>query len=801
MVDGVKSPVPNQVPVTGLKDDVDGSPDVEEVSSEFEGSVVRSGNGQTASIVQGFVDPSSESSDDEEFFDCEDDPVLFGDQSGKLGTVSGEPRVLDGEDEGQGDILPMKVRSSDPELGDVVDHVPGKVAEEDVRKQDQGTLQKLWSWGGTGLWGVGVAGRYTGKVVGTAGVVVGYVANKTGEALTSVAHKASYAAPVVKGVGLALQGAGMLTEALGSGVNGVADFLPDVGTSTKPKEPSRYEKNIARFNELSTAIDKRMRELDSALRQVGIDTLARDPEPLTVEDEQEMSFWSQAEVWRARLSGHFSAATTTAGWLAVSAGLPTVTSMVSSWIPGLGALTGIGLNLTALTAGAYMGLSALRAYPELAGNEAALSLISKAMNDVKPQLIELATLMNEEQLRSRAMQRSVMVSAERQQRLDVIVANLKEVDRAFNIAENLEKSKPLELSGALKHEVAIGDGKKRNAMLEGVASVKNAFSSFFAKTSRAASSFANFFATMPDRIDAMFARRKARKVEQDYLNNEGKGAFRALGQKSDSSEVAFQSVVLSAERRKISGTEEIHKLEKQCFIGENLARRLQSQDESGLGVVVYPEEGSDKKYVVASSLTTTKALASYFDMQASDKADANGVRRESNGDLVIPDPGGKLFGYLKLAPTAYTVGMVSDKGVLAQDAGQGPTGKLMIDDHGTGFPGGARRMEFYADLDEAGNHVLRLHFSAEQSRPVFRPLENEFALLKDLRVAMHSSNQTVREVQDFKGWSLEQLNSYRDALYQEFDKQNKLFLHEADELKQMDDRRIPPYVQAIGSRV
>ena len=137
------------------------------------------------------------------------------------------------------------------------------------------------------------------------------------------------------------------------------------------------DQNLAKANELVKKIDTKMKLLNLQLRALGVEganSTTGANAPREQMDQPELSTGDTLKRWYYRARGGASAAVTTLGWATVGAG----TTAVGANLPGLSPEM-LTIRATALLGGAYMGLSALRDFPELATNHAAIAMLNDEM--------------------------------------------------------------------------------------------------------------------------------------------------------------------------------------------------------------------------------------------------------------------------------------------------------------------------------------------------------------------------------------------------------------------------------------
>ncbi|WP_116520792.1 hypothetical protein [Achromobacter insuavis] len=673
---------------------------------------------------------------EDEFFDCDDDGIAAYNArqlerqalpDGPVGSAG--PSSLDDVE-----ILPLSALLGDigdPGLNVETGSTPAREAvAQQTQQQQDGILSRMMALGGNAL------GAVTSTVASTVSTV----------ASTVRAYLPGGGTPVAEGAGIA----------------------PSQTVS---------ERNLARAGEVAGKIDLEMAKLNEQLRRMGGDALrVPDGERLNAPT---LSNWDTLSRWNHQVRGAMSAGLTTLGWTTAAVAIPTATSIVTSpmgWTP-----TGIGLNATAALGGAYLGLTALRDFPELATNRGALSLVESTLQSLQPQFKELDNLIAQEQSRQTATERTLLVSLERAPRMDALQRELAQVDEALKTAPSDAAQ-----GTALRHPVALGDGQARAQTLGLAARAKSAFQSFFGSIARGLSSVGRFLSDLPNVPGRLLERRAAGKSELAYTQGAGRAALGLLASPRDGGIVRDGVDVRVMQRATDAGASQgLADVRRQMHIGENLTQALRANGQPAFGAVAVGE--GIQQVAVTANLTTARAMAWYF---AAAAEGGNGqdpaVTRNADGSLSVADPDRKLYSFLMHAPSAYTGAMAGDSG--------GEPGRLTLDDHRRGFPEGARGMQFETALDARGGAELRVRFVADRAQPVFNPLANEHDVLLSMYQALHSPAQAGERQADFSGWSRQQLEAHQSSLQASLQREASLMAGDQQQVRDLQGWQNPAFL-------
>lgn len=675
-----------------------------------------------------------EDDDEEEFFDCDDDGVAAYnarqlERQAMPGGASGPASLVDGP------VLPLSSLLDD--IGEL--EVPGvetdptpvrEVVAQQTQQQQDGIVGRLMAMGGNAL--------------------------------------------------------GAVTSAASNVVNTVASYLPGRGAPVSGSEgvsagQTVSERNLARAGEVAVKIDAEMAKLNEQLRRMGGDALrVPDGERLNTPT---LSAWDTLSRWNHQARGAMSAGLTTLGWTTAAVAIPTATSVITSllgWTP-----TGIGINATATLGGAYLGLTALRDFPELASNRAALSLVESTLQALQPQFSELDNLIAQEQSRQTASERTMLVSLERGPRMEALQRELAQVGEALKTAP----SAPVQ-GAATRHPVALGDGQERAQTLGLAQRAKSAFQSFFGSIARGLTSVGRFLADLPNVPGRLLEQRAAGKSELAYARGAGRAALNLLSSPREGGIVRDGVDVRTLRRAADAGgiSQGLDEVRRQMYIGENLTHALRDNASPAFGAIAV---GTGLQQVAATAnLTTARAMAWYFAGAADAAERGNGqepaVTRNTDGSLSVADPDRKLYSFLMHAPSVYTGSMVGES--------SGEPGRLTLDDYRRGFPDGARGMQFETALDAQGAAELRIRFVADRARPVFTPLANEHGVLLTMYQALHSPAQAGERQADFSGWSREQLQAHQSSLLAALQRENTLLAGDQQQIHDLRDWQNPAFL-------
>lgn len=565
-----------------------------------------------------------------------------------------------------------------------------------------------------------------------------------------------------------------------------------------PTEKTASDRALEQGLRLQGQINQLLNTLDLQLRKMGGDELAREPEAGRLEDTT-LTSWDHLARYGHQLKGLFSATVETVGWTTAAVALPTVTGLVTSplgWTP-----TAIGANAVATGAGAHIGLSALRDFPALSSDKAALSLLRSEMAKVQPLFGQLNELIAQEQTRHVNATRTMVISVERDQVMSELRREIANVDRAMDEAELGVEVKSL--------SVFLGEGTRRGEIMGWLGRAKAAFQSLFAHIASSLwSGLKGMVADLSDLFSSERHRSEAQRSENDY-STAYKSALDVLGTLPKFSAIrpgAETRFMMDAGYPEHEMTEALSTVRRQLHTGENLMRLITESEEEAFGaVIVSDNQESPTRYVVPSSLTLSRALAAYFSVQAKDEVDGDIVLNK-DGSLSVADPGGRLFNFLMSTPSAYT-------STMANSRHPGARTRLTIDDHSSGFPGGARSMQFEHTLklgedglpmfDEHNQPVseLRLHFLEEQPQPVYAPLANEGKVLRSIHVATQVSVERMRRglsvavdapaSTDYSSWSVEDLQAHKEALQRKLNQEEILLQVDQDRFRLLQNWEHP----------
>ncbi|CAB3743436.1 hypothetical protein LMG3458_06116 [Achromobacter deleyi] len=680
--------------------------------------------------------------DDEEFFDCDDDGVAaYNARQQERQAVSGGPTV---QPQALDDVPILPLSSLLGDVGEAqgvqvqVDTLPARESvQQQTQQQQEGIMGRLLRYGGNAL------GAVTSTVASTASSVARTVGGYLPGGGTPVAESASVAA------------------------------------STPVSE-----RNLARAGEVAGKIDEQMAKLNEQLRRMG-----GGGDALRVPDGERLntptlSTWDTLSRWNHQARGALSAGLTTLGWTTAAVAIPTATSVITT--PMALSPTSIGINATAMLGGAYLGLTALRDFPELASNRAALSLVESTLQSLQPQFKELDNLIAQEASRQTATDRTMLVSLERAPRLDALQRELAQVGEALKTAP----SAPAQ-GVESRHPVALGDGQARTQTLSLAARAKSAFQSFFGSIARGLSSAGRFLADLPNVPGRLLERRAAGKSELAYTQGAGRSALGILSAPRDGGIVLGGVDVRVMQRAADAGGASLAlpDVRRQMHIGENLTHALRASDKPAFGAIAVGE--GTQQVAATANLTTARAMAWYFaaaaDAQESGNTQPPTVTRNTDGSLSVADPDRKLYSFLMHAPSVHT-------GAMAGEDGTREPGRLTLDDHRRGFPDGARGMQFETALNADGGAELRIRFVTERAQPVFTPLANERAVLLSMYQALHSPAQAGEPQADFSGWSRDRLEAHQSSLIAALQRETTLMAGDQQQIRELRDWQNPAFL-------
>lgn len=554
--------------------------------------------------------------------------------------------------------------------------------------------------------------------------------------------------PALQGAGRALGVAVLSIDSYfnpglyGAGASGNSDFsgvpepkgngsdLPRASASAK----TSAEKSEVRIRELTADIELAFAKLNQQLiekYQMPELALARKAGSVDVP----LTFWDNLGRMGHRMFGFGSAGISTVGQVGVAAAIPAVANALP---------VGITARIAAMAGGLWLGMRALADMPDQANAIAALKHVDTELAAVKPMLDTLKNLIEQERQREAGSGKTMMVSLERDQRINELERERRLLQNALASAE----SGGMEMSEFLEHPVALGNGESRVQMLNERQFGKSAFQSFFASIGEVLSSFIGFLSYLPSIFSTDTARREATRSEEAYLKAY-RDAFSTLSSRAEDSGIDLLADPVTRMMQEGYGEDEIERRHQevgaQLHRGENLQRLISGNGQVAFGqVMVASKVTPDIKTFVPASLSMARDMASYFSLMADKDADDQGfeVVPNEDGSLTVADPKGQLYSFLVSVPSAYTSGMAGVNG-------RGALASLTIDDHSAGFPGGARSMRFERalQLDSSGNPVvneqgefvssLRVAFLADQPQPIYAPLANEGLALRSMAVRKH----------------------------------------------------------------
>ncbi|OZI40441.1 hypothetical protein CEG14_01350 [Bordetella genomosp. 1] len=573
---------------------------------------------------------------------------------------------------------------------------------------------------------------------------------------------------------------------------GAYNMLPSIRSAPtevkeSAKEISFSQQNLKRAEALSANIDLALAKLNLQLEAKGQKLEGITPQARL--DAPELTTRDTLNRWYHNVKGGLSAVVPTLGQMTVGAAIPAAVGLATT--PMSIGPTKIALNMTALLGGAYLGITALRDYPQLANDSTVVSLIEETLQQVATDFAMVQDILGQEQARGSASIRTMLAGLEHLPRLDALRTELGHVEAALRKAEAGETTPVTQT--APRHAVSVGDGAARSETLGLAARARDAFSSFFGTIGRGLASVGRFIADLPNVPGRFLERREARSAEAAEVSN-NKMMFVALRSAGSDSRVRTGIDVGAMRRAQANGAStDIKQVSERCLMGENLMRSLQSASGQSFGTVRVDAGKPLGEFAVPASLTTARALGWYLDAIAvdatPDSADTDdaAVVRNADGSLTVRDPDRKLYSFLMNVPVAYTGAMAG-----TQD---GNASTFMIDDHGQNMPQGMRGMRFDTGLDAKGEPMLSLSFTAAPQHPVFKPLGNEVELLRNAYVEIHTPRaQQTAIAPDLSGLSVDALRQRSDELNAAITRELSMAQANNAQVKALEDWKNPAFL-------
>ncbi len=585
-------------------------------------------------------------------------------------------------------------------------------------------------------------------------------------------------------------------------------FKEALRVSTKESEQSTEI-----LKSLLYKIDEATDQLNQNLARLQNETITPSESRARNLKETPQTFGNTFNYLKNRASGVFDAMVSTTGQLTAAVAIPTIASSMHA---------SLGIQAASLGTGAYLGMSALKNFPELANNQAALKFVADHQKAVAPLFSQMKELLSQEKSRRIISQRIGLTALERQDKILQINHELAQIEKAIKQKKpSLEQGLSPETStddakgatGVESKPVTMGDGKKRAETLSKLDSIRQGFSALFSSISEKFSNLIALLSKLPNIFERSSEAQQAANSEKNF-KVAYKAPLTALARIDDTSTYNINSHIRVLRNKgipiekieKIEGVREAE--ERQFRIGEKLTKIIKSSHGAAFGTVVVKDEffnGSSNPdlYPVSANLTLARAMSTYFSVTASlpKKDSKNSVVRNSDGSLSIDDPEGKLYNFLLAVPSAYTATMAGSS-LSAANA------RLTIDDPNKSFPGGAISMQFENALKLGENGVplrddkdkfiteLKVTFLKNQPQPIFIPLVNERKVLEKTRTASIATEQEAEEAKnlgetrknavDYSGWDLESLRQRLNELVDQLEQEGALLWIDADRMVSLE---------------
>lgn len=526
--------------------------------------------------------------------------------------------------------------------------------------------------------------------------------------------------------------------------------------------PSLYERNCAALRELQDEIGSALRTLDEQLRKV--DASHQRIMPLSLNQAAATLSWRDtATRWHYQAQAAASVTMSTLGWSALVTGLPYIASRFTDNL--------LISSATWLGAG-YVGANRLRNIPDGQRHQTASGLIDAKLLEIQPLQHRLALLHKEETTRQQAMTRVITIFAERQQ-------HLCHLEQAFDALTLALGTKVPTTDAPLPDSAFLAS--LRSFVTEGLSPMIRTMNRFIAA------------------LWSLVERYAAYQAERAYHQGEGKPVLAALTTKplGRSTSIVNDHYRCALANYECASGLDISQADvrRQLYMGENIAYALTSSTAPTPGAVIF--QGDRERVVVTSNLTTTRALAWYFD-SAADQPPSGGaaafsaVQRADDGSLLIADPDGKLYDFLMQAPCAYTRAMFN-----ARDSVDDlDTGRFHVLDYYAGFPRATKGMQFERDLGKTGAFALRV--TLLKDTPVYGmvfkaiPLADKHHLA--YRVTATSppiTSRTHLAAAHYESISTEELHRTRDHLIDEMRHHIHLLKGELKQLSELENWENP----------
>lgn len=525
-------------------------------------------------------------------------------------------------------------------------------------------------------------------------------------------------------------------------------------------KPSLYERNCAAARALQDEIDEALSKLDEQL--LAMDASHQRIVPRSLHKPAPRLSWADtATRWHYQIQAASSVTISTLGWGAIVTGLPYVASLLTDNIPVL-ATTWLGAG--------YLGANTLRNIPDKQSHQRASRLINAKLREIEPLQRRLTQLNQEETVRLHAMGRVITIFAERRQCL----CRLEQKLEALTLAINAPASNPSLLRPTPWLSISNLPAAGLSAMAQTITRVIAILSS-------------------------MIERYTTYQAELAYQQGEGKSVLAALatlpfGRSTSIVNDSYRSALAHYESASGLNMSQAD-VRRQLHMGENMVHALMSSVGATPGAVIF--QGDRERVTVTSNLTTTRALAWYFDSAAdqpppADTSLAPIVKRAKDDSLLISDPNGKLYDFLMHAPTAYTHTMVN--AIASVDDTQ--LGVFHIHDYYAGFPRGTRGVKFERNVDETGAFMLRMRLL--KGDPVFGiapniiPVADKHHLANRITAAnAQIVGRTPPETENYQGMPEEELRRVRDQVIDKIQRQIQLLEGEYKQRSQLENWENP----------
>lgn len=540
------------------------------------------------------------------------------------------------------------------------------------------------------------------------------------------------------------------------------------------------EQNLNKATALVSKIERSMQTLNLQLRELGAGSTTELIAPKDQINQPKLGTRDMLNRWYYKAQGGTTAAISTLGWATVGIG----TAAIGANLPGLNPAM-LTARATAMLGGAYLGLTALRDFPELATNRAAVAMISGGMPTILDDMLKLDDIMGQERARQSASIRAMLVTEARNPR---IAALMDELSNVSGVLTRIEKGEIAAVPD-LRHDVTLGDGNASAAVKNLASNARGSFASFFGFIGRGLASIIQHAITALLNVVSRWLEARAAGNAERTAAKVISSTLRFLATPGADSQISGGVDVRAKQRAEINGaTHSLSFVRGQCLTGENLTRTLLRQNDQAFGAVAYGDQQNSVS--VSASLTTARAMAWYLDAIASsvpnDQPDTTKVTRHEDGSLTILDPDRKLYSFLMNVPVAYTGTEVGDdQQSLAFE----------IDDHRQGMPQGMHGMRFETRLDDDGQRTLHLSFTPKKAFPVFQPLGNEGQRMINMYEAAYSAQlPKVSQGTDFSTWPKDRLMAHQNFLFTQINRENAMRRDDQQQVDALKNWRNPDFL-------